>query len=365
MPIPGDSIASDSNTPNQQFEFQPLPDYMGNTFPALCKLWVIANDFIWHYYDHDDTMAPMKRAGVELERAHNVYRRLLAWADALPIDMVRGNANKHHTIMAHTFYHAVILDVFRPFMQLPGSDTRIDPYTAADATAVAVHAASTKQLLRLALLYRARFQPIISFLWQTILLYVANIMLSRATITNANPEPNSTMSASPAGQTAEGRAGRLSNRRWLRLCLKGYKTMYKSFPFAERTVLGLLSMAMRNRTMTASEARAVMSDLRGSVPDREPYASATATAAAAEQADDGEDMDSSGSMEDGESPGVGEEPTAMIDLDLAMSDPLASRVQTLAAQFQELALFEEFTTVEPEEEVMDWGGSLNEGVMKN
>ncbi|EON98851.1 hypothetical protein UCRPA7_5631 [Phaeoacremonium minimum UCRPA7] len=40
-----------------------------------------------------------------------------------------------------------------------------------------------------------------------------------------------------------------------------------------------------------------------------------------------------------------EEPTSMIvDLDLAMTDPLAARAGTLAEQFKDLALFDEFTT---------------------
>ncbi|GJC84817.1 hypothetical protein ColLi_07655 [Colletotrichum liriopes] len=39
----------------------------------------------------------------------------------------------------------------------------------------------------------------------------------------------------------------------------------------------------------------------------------------------------------------------MVDLDLAMTDPDAARVENLAERFEDIALFREFTTVDDDE----------------
>ncbi|GKT62897.1 N-terminal fungal transcription regulatory domain-containing protein [Colletotrichum tofieldiae] len=41
--------------------------------------------------------------------------------------------------------------------------------------------------------------------------------------------------------------------------------------------------------------------------------------------------------------------TFMVDLDLAMTDPDAARVENLAERFEDIALFREFTTVDDDE----------------
>lgn len=351
--------AVDTDLTHQHEEFHPLPEYMGKTFPALCKLWTIANEFLWSHYDHDDTIAPMTRA--ILERAHATYRQLLEWADNLPLDMARSDDNRHHTVITHVFYHAIVLDVFRPFMMMKGAerDTRLHSFTSADASPASIYAASEKQLLRLTLLYRARYQQnFISFLWQTALLYVANVKLG---LTSNLAKPSSTTgTAERQGETSAG--GKMASRRWLRVCLKGYETLFQSFPAVEKTVLALLSMALRDRIFTADEARDVMSQMRKSVESKPPR-----SGGGKEMEQDSDAGNQTEVMTDEEAasrPGTPARtqdlkstwPTPMADLDLAMSDPLASHVQTLAAQFHELALFEEFTIGEEEESPEDESG---------
>ncbi len=71
---------------------------MGPTFTALCGLWSIAHDLIRAYYDGEDANAPILNA--QLETAEGFFRRLLAWADSLPLELVRGDQSTHHATLA-------------------------------------------------------------------------------------------------------------------------------------------------------------------------------------------------------------------------------------------------------------------------
>ncbi|KAH8893966.1 hypothetical protein GQ53DRAFT_644312 [Thozetella sp. PMI_491] len=304
LPIPGDgrknvAITSDPQLPlagsNKAAQFHPLPPYMGNTFAAICKLWSIAHRFIWAYYDSEEDVAPTSRAS--LDTAQECYNQMLDWADRLPLDLVRGDQTTHHTTTCHIYYHAIIADLFRPFLRGTEQHIRLKGFGSEAATPAAVFKASIKQLLRLTLVYRSRFPSAsYTFLWHTALLYVANAMLSPGMVTSAPRE----------------------SRAWFLMCLDGYRDLITSFPITEGIAKGLLSMAMRSRLIKAEEARNIAADMRKK-----------ANGSAAE--------------------GVSKE-LLMVDLDLAMVSPLASRVENLAEQFNTLAMWEEFTT-EDEDEV--------------
>ena len=162
-------------------------------------------------------------------------------------------------------------------------------FSSVSSSPEAVFLASVNQLKRLFLVYKASFASANhSFLWHTALLYVANAMLR-----------NRELGVDPEWET------------WLQMCLSGYKDLSRCFKVAETIYRSLLSMAMRNGVMTAAEAQDAIEQLGVALNN----------------------------------PKMIEEPTSMIvDLDLAMTDPLAARAGTLAEQFKDLALFDEFTT---------------------
>ena len=164
----------------------------------------------------------------------------------------------------------------------------MDSFTSEASCPETAFLASSHQLKRLLLVYRARFPSAdYCFLWHTALLYVANEVLRKQTL----------------GIDSDWEL-------WFRLCLSGYRDLFRCFKMAKVIYRGLLSMAMRNGVMTATDAQEAIEQL--DVPP----------------------------IEHNE---VGELGSMIVDLDLAMTDPLAAQAGILAEQFKDLALFDEFT----------------------
>ena len=184
------------------------------------------------------------------------------------------------------YYHAIILDIFRPFMQTTERHTRLKGFASESATPDTVYKASVQQLLRLTLVYLLRFPSSrYTFLWHTALLYVANAMLSPETA-----------------------AGEANCRIWFQLCMEGYRSIAPSFPIVEGIVQGLLSMAMRARIVSPKEAEETIQQLRTGM------------------------LSGSAEIMKG---------GLMVDLDQSMRSPLTSQLGQLANQFDELLLFDE------------------------
>jgi len=188
------------------------------------------------------------------------------------------------------YYHAAITDLFRPFLLDDASRTkRVQSFSAPDSTPEAVYVASVNQLKRLILVYMTNFAtPSYTFLWHTALLYVANATLRDA--------PNRGW------------------REWFQICLAGYENLSASFRVAGTIAQGLLAMAVRNRAMGSAEAGQMAKQLK------------------AKTAAFGKGEDGRGSL--------------ILDLDLAMTNPLDAQMGALAARLKELVLFQEFTTTE-------------------
>jgi hypothetical protein len=93
LPIPGDA----SNIEDfAEAASKPLPTYMGGTFTKFCEFWKIVHEVIWSHYDGDDITIPYDIA--TLGFAETTYRRLLEWADTLPLMLARGDQNSHHVV---------------------------------------------------------------------------------------------------------------------------------------------------------------------------------------------------------------------------------------------------------------------------
>ena len=71
-----------------------LPDYMGQTFPALCRLWALTSDWIAIYYRADSS--PMQ-THVSVDFAEQMFQKLLAWSDSLHVMLTRGPQSTHHS----------------------------------------------------------------------------------------------------------------------------------------------------------------------------------------------------------------------------------------------------------------------------
>ncbi|OLN91696.1 Activator of stress genes 3 [Colletotrichum chlorophyti] len=285
--IPGD----DEETDDADYpEEQTLSSFVGKGFPFLCRLALIAHDMIWLNYA-GGSLEPAAHAKVESMEA--VYRRYLEWADSLPLELVRSGDSSHHVLLLHIYLHAFILDLFRPLIQHGDAvRVRLDSFTSQQASPEAVCSASAVQLRQIAVTYFQRCASAsYSFNWHTALLYVANAALR---------EP------AQATDNSERRAD-------VRTCILVYHRLQRCFRLSQGVVRGLVSMALREGLIASSDARAIIKD-----------------------------SDEKGKHHQLSDPILA---PFIVDLDLALVDPVAARVDNMAAEFDELAILNEFTVV--------------------
>lgn len=269
------------------------PTRVGETFSEICKLNRIVHDIIWEYFGKSDVV-PAARATIAF--AEQIYQRLFDWAASLPLELARGRLNRHSTLMLHLYYHCTVMELFWPFLQQSANKpVKVNQFTNNTVKAKDIHESSVNQLKRLALIYSINFnKACTSTLWHIALLYLANAMLCETT-----------------------RSGKLRDPEcwfYFMLCMTCYQNMYGSFQVVEVTMLGLLSMSLRNGFLSSPEANTVLNYMR--TIGRRYDAQFTVRA------------------------------SFMVDLELAMTNPKEAQVQTLAEAFHELAIFREFTTGE-------------------
>nr|XP_036575264.1 Nitrogen assimilation transcription factor nit-4-like protein 1 [Colletotrichum truncatum]KAF6781808.1 Nitrogen assimilation transcription factor nit-4-like protein 1 [Colletotrichum truncatum] len=305
LPIPGEAVSGQKHDMSPGFSSdmseEHIPLYMGRTFPTLCRFWRIIHEVTPVYYKGRQSPLP----DVSLDFAEFKYRELLALMDKLPSDQVLRDHCPHHVVIFHIWFHAAILDIFRPFMRQPQhGQLHLKTFSARRSTPDAAFHASVNQLKRLVIKFRCNYESsTYTLLWQTALIYVANAVLHDTD----NPEW----------------------RFYFLVCIYGYEGLRKSYRVAEIVSQGLLTMTVRDGDISSSEARQLLNEIK-----------------------EVEGSHASGDVR----------ATFMVDLDLAMVDPEAARVENLAERFEDIALFRDFTTVEDEEhtrrrEKAEWSGS--------
>ncbi|KAI1655065.1 hypothetical protein F4813DRAFT_382260 [Daldinia decipiens] len=294
LPMPGQYFETHGYT-NYTYPHQRtlVSAQVSEAFKAMCKFNLIVHEIIWAYFGTSNTV-PAARATVEF--AEQMYRRMFEWAASLPLGLSRGRRNRHSNLMLHLYYHCTVMELLWPFLQQSANKELKMKHLTTTAAIKDIHESSVNQLKRLALIYCINFSNACSStLWHIALLYLSNAMLCE------------TM-----------RSGKLRNPEcwfYFMLCMTGYENIIDgSFQVAEVTMLGLLSMALRNGFLSAPEANTILNDMRKI----------------------GQRYDSQFTVR----------ASFMVDLELAMTNPREAQVQTLASAFHELAIFREFTTGE-------------------
>ncbi|EEY16212.1 conserved hypothetical protein [Verticillium alfalfae VaMs.102] len=193
------------------------------------------------------------------------------------------------TFTAFLWFHAAILDIFRPFLRDgKAKKTRLTTFSSRKSSAEAAFKASVNQLKRLIVVYRSEYQSsAYTILWHTALIYVANAVLKDT----GDPEW----------------------RFYFLHCVYGYESLRKSYRLAEAIGRALLAMTLRNGDITGLEARTILQQLKQRGLDH---------------------------------PSGDIRATFMGDLELAMTNPGEAKVETLAGQFEDVALFQEFIDME-------------------
>ena len=184
------------------------------------------------------------------------------------------------------WYHSVVLDIFRRFVS---NERQRDirkrfPLTTSPE---AIYGASVKQLKRLVLVYTAKQESAVySILWHAALIYIANAALKD-----------------------------LSDGGWrcyFLMCIRGYSRLFPSFQVAEGIAQGLLAMALSKSAITSQQARLLMDEL---------YSNGNRSKLVEQK--------------------VG---GFILDLELAVNDRKAAKVEELINKFEEITVFDEFTT---------------------
>jgi len=74
-----------------------LPQYMGRTFPAMCKFWVLTSEWTCRYYAPTQGPHEPVVGRVPWEFAQATFKKLLAWTDGFHFMLARGDQIPHHT----------------------------------------------------------------------------------------------------------------------------------------------------------------------------------------------------------------------------------------------------------------------------
>ncbi|KZL70449.1 C6 transcription factor, partial [Colletotrichum tofieldiae] len=261
---------------------------------ASSDMWVVFNDVVQKFYGPASNDASPQTS---LKFAEQTYHRLLHWASGLPIQLARAEESGHNVMMMHIYFHAVVTDLFRPFLDSPLRTERLLSFATKFATPEAAYAASVTQLKRLLLLYRLRYKSAsLSMLWQTVVVYVANAMIREAgTAVRAPDMPPSD-----------------DWRFYLDLCLAGLEDLYVSFPVFGSIAQGMVGMALRQAAIRTGKAARVLRQL-GEI-EKQHAASQGMTDKV--------------------------EARWIIDFDLAMTDPEAAQGRNLVEQLEGLMLNE-------------------------
>ncbi|KAI1116659.1 hypothetical protein F5Y14DRAFT_406146 [Nemania sp. NC0429] len=257
---------------------------LGDTFPVLCRFRLITHGARW-------VQLPVPHApdtNLRLSLFEHKYRQLLAWLEILPSYMLRAETSPHHTIVFHIWLHTAILDALRPFIRAqPEQRLQLTTFSASDRSPDAAYAASVNQLKRLVLDHRIHHSAsAYSILWHSGLIYLANAMIKQP----RDPEW----------------------RQYLYLCVYGYERLNRPYRISEVILQGLLAMALRHTDISAEEAQRLMMELKKRGLDQ-----------------------SNKIVEDRV------HATFMVDLDLALTDPANASVETVAADFNYFALFQD------------------------
>jgi hypothetical protein len=366
LPIPGTNIVR-ANGESEPFE---LPAYMGQSFTELCRLTPLINEMLREYHDSGDGIAPTKRASFSF--AQGLYSRMLGWADDLPVSMARGIDMPHHAAVVHIYFHTAVLDLFRPFpYQRLQTPFRLGTFAAADdSTPEDIYDASVSQLKHLILIFRSKYTCAAStMLWQNALIYVANacLPLQRGDGAGNKPMEDIVMTATAirdgepaAGETNESEED-ADREKWFAACIDALRALAPQFSIVTGIVQGILSMAILKGCISAAEGRAIMGQLKADTEAsarhrrahlfRSSAGPGGATQAAAGGGDDEEDEEGGGGgvlNAERESSVASSGNGFVIDLNEAAVNPSAASLDVLARAFDELAMFDEFTTVSSE-----------------
>jgi hypothetical protein len=290
LPIPGTNPEADEKMQIRT----PLPPYKGQIFPRLTALILIMHQ-VSLMYDADSDKQLSER--IPLAFAEAKYRKLLAWADGLEDEMALGEYTPRHVLILHNFYHALIVNLFLPFVSQPRIH-RLRTFISSDSYVELVYSASVTQLKRLTHAFRSQHGRI------TTIWFNLGLVMFNSAVLNALSDPRAKLN--------------------LMLCIRGLQDLASCYPIVAGVLEATLYTAIQyDSVISKREARTLMDEVRQRWPGAPAQGeSGAATLVPTPQA------------------------TFFYDFNKAMTAPVDAQVNTVARQFEDLELFDDFTNMD-------------------
>ncbi|KAL6713096.1 hypothetical protein ACLMJK_009217 [Lecanora helva] len=256
-------------------------NFVDQTFENMCKLAVFIHEMTSNYYKK---MGRPLMSRISLDSAESVYQKVLAWSNILPEALTRADPPFDHMVIFQSLYHMTILDILRPFTN---ADLHFRTFSASDCTPESASRVSIKQLKHIIRTYALDCKSReYNNWWHGLYLCVANALLN---------DPEET-----------------ERRVYFELCVQGISNLYPSAQVAKVMLQGLFSMAIEKHFLSAAECAALLDQFR----------------------------DQRGLVESPE----GLHGTFFVDQNLSLTDPSKATAAELADKFEELFLFNRFTS---------------------
>ncbi|KAK6851886.1 hypothetical protein PG995_012011 [Apiospora arundinis] len=296
-----------------------LPRWMGCAFPALCKLWALAQEIASVYFI--DRGKPLIER-VSLAFAESKYHKLLEWAATLKPELKRREQNTPiDTLIFHMYLHTIILTLFRPFLQGPQRDQKLRVFTSADSSPGAIYEASVIQMKHIVLQHHLDYPgKLFSNFACAGYIQLCSTIAGPTSLSNNSNTIN--------------KSQRREQRFYFDICMCFFQDAYLQHELSLPIAQSLICMALQNNLIRASKARKIMKQFQergehhrhysGSLLDPKttspssPYTSTTTLPPKMR-------------------------PQIIVNFELAVVNVDAARAHSLASKLEDLVLFEEFT----------------------
>ncbi|PHH60750.1 hypothetical protein CDD81_1288 [Ophiocordyceps australis] len=207
-----------------------LPAQEGQAFPFMCGLWRIIRGV---NLDLKTSSHPWEEEA-PLAFAEYKFRELLTWSNHLPSQFARDDQSPHDVQLLHLWFHASILNLFRPHMK-NDSRSRLRTFSSSEGCPAAVCAASIAQLKHLTLCHRLDPTSTYSIMWHITLVHIATSIIDSDV-----DEPWYTH---------------------LVCCIRAYERLSKSQKAAKMTTKALLTIVVGKGNSSGENARRILADL--------------------------------------------------------------------------------------------------------
>ncbi|KAK8869271.1 conidial development fluffy [Apiospora arundinis] len=319
LPIPGSPPEGrHQRTPDLVWPPHSLPRWMGCAFPALCTLWVLAQEIASVYFI--DRGKPLIER-VSLAFAESKYHRLLEWAATLKPELKRREQNTPiDTLIFHMYLHTIILTIFRPFLLGPQRDQKLRIFTSADSSPGTIYEASITQMKQIVLQhhldYPGKLFPNFAFAGY---IHLCSAIAGTASSINSN---------------AMNKSQRREQQFYFDICMCHFLNAYLQHELALPVAQGLLYMALQSNLIRASKARKILNQFQERGEHHQHYSSLLLDPKMTR-------LSSPYTSTTATPPNMRAQ--IIINFELAVTDVGAAQAHSLVSKLEDSVLFEEFT----------------------